>query len=572
MMVKKKLHSRSDCGWRAYFVLSLIFVAYGAIFGRLYYLQITQGEHYQVWAEGLQTFTKGGEIQNRGEIFFSGGEPLAINKDFYYAYASPLNVKDKEGAAVRVADILKLDKGDLLEKFERDSLYVMLKEKLSDEEAAAIEEAKLEGVYADKKKMRYYPQGSVAAQLVGFVDDDGIGRYGLEEYYNDELARGENINLNVNYNIQYQAEQMLAAAREKLQAMEGEAIVADPRNGAILAMAKNPNFDPNSYKTYANKNIEIFRNSPCQTLFEPGSVFKAITMAAALNERKLTPETSYYDSGSLTVGPNTIYNYGHRSYGQQTMINVLEHSINTGAAFAQSKLGNQPFADYVEKFGVNESTGIDLPETFSNNSSFKKGYAINYVTGSYGQGIWMTSIQLIRAYSALANGGVLVQPAVARNRTKDIDDSKKRTVITKETSETIAKMLASVIDNGFGKAAKVTGYTISGKTGTAQMSWSVLNVNQLGYSDKTTQSFIGFFPSGDPKFLILVKLKAPNVNTAEYSAIPVFKDLAKYVIYVSQLPPNEEVKDINIMTLSATSTAIAATKTATSSSSEGSGR
>ena len=562
MLAKKKNSGSGKNIIRNYFVLALVFVAYAVIVGRLYYLQVQMGEHYRVWAEGLQSFSSNTAAVERGEIFFNGGQPLAINSDFYYAYASPLNVKDKDAAAARVSQILGLDKKTLVEKFSKDSLYVMLKDKLSDEESRQVKDAKLDGVYVDKKKSRYYPQGAVAAQLVGFVDDDGKGRYGLEEYYNDELARGQDMFLNIDYNIQYQAEQMLAQASAKLSATEAEAIVADPKTGAIIAMAKTPNYDPNNYKEYANKNINIFRNDSCQTLFEPGSVFKALTMSSALNEKKVTPDLKYFDSGSLTVGPDTIYNFGRRSYGEQTMTNVLEHSINTGAAFAESRLGNEKFSEYVDKFGVDEPTGIDLPETYSNNSSFKKGYAINYVTGSFGQGIWMTSIQLIRAYSAIANGGWLVQPSIARDRTKDLDQGKKRQVISKESSDTITTMLASVIDNGFGKSAKVPGYTISGKTGTAQMSWSTLGINLRGYSDKTTQSFIGYFPSRDPKFLVLIKLKEPNASTAEYSAIPVFKDLAKYIIYVSQLPPNEEVKKPTIAKSAAP--APAATSTVTS--------
>ena len=541
-MIARKAAKTVDIDLRANFALGCLLLAWALVAGRLYYLQITMSEHYRAWSQGLMSFSREAAAPTRGEIFFSGGQPLAINKDFNYAYASPMNIKDKAFAAQKVAQALGLDEKDLVEKFSRESLYVPLKEKISDDEAREIKEADIKGVYTDQKKMRYYPQGGVAAQLAGFVDDDNIGRYGLEEYYNDELAKGKSIVLNIDYNIQYRAEKMLAAAREKLEAIDAEAIVADPKTGAILAMAKDPNFDPNNYKESANKDINIFRNDSCQTLFEPGSVFKGVTMASALNDGKVTPETSYFDSGSLTVGPDTIYNYGHRSYGRQTMINVLEHSINTGAAFAEKQLGDRQFTDYIEKFGVFEPTGIDLPETFSNNSGFKKGYAINYVTASYGQGIWMTSIQLIRAYSALANGGRLVQPSVVREGRAEFDPAKKRQVISPETSKTISKMLASVVDNGFGKAAKVPGYTISGKTGTAQMSWSTLNIKQLGYSDKTTQSFIGYFPSDDPKFLILVKLKAPNVNTAEYSAIPVFTELAKYVIYVSQLPPNEEIK------------------------------
>ena len=547
MFGKKKAAVQSGTNFRIYVVFAGIFLIYAVILVRLYYLQIVLGEHYQVWAQGLQSYAQqqGGGV-DRGEIFFAGGEPLAINKDFDYAYASPANIKDKDAAAAKLSEILGLDKNDLIERFSRDALYALLKEKLSEDEIKKINEAKIEGVYLDKIKKRYYPQGTVAAHLAGFVDDDGVGRYGLEEYYDEELVQGQDLVLNVDYNIQYYAEQKLATALTDLNAMAAEAIVADPKTGAVLAMAKAPNFDPNTYKDFARDNIGIFTNDSCQTFFEPGSVFKAITMASALNDGKVTPDTSYFDSGSLTVGGYTIYNYDHRSYGTQTMTNVLEHSVNTGVAYAQTKLGDKPFADYIEKFGVSEKTGIDLPESAANNTEFKKGHAIGYATASYGQGFWMTSIQLIRAYSALANGGVLVQPSVVATGRKNIDETKKVRVITEETSDTISKMLASVVDNGFGKKAKVAGYTIAGKTGTAQMSWSTLGINQAGYSNQTTQSFIGFFPAPEPRFLILVKLKAPEANTAEYSAMPVFNELAKYVIYVSQLPPNEELPDAKI--------------------------
>ena len=543
-MFGKKKSAQFNPNLRIYLVFAGIFLLYSVILGRLYYLQVVLGEHYRVWAQGLQNYQRQNRDVERGEIFFAGGEPLAINKAFDYVYASPIKIADKHDAAQKLSEIIGIDAGELEERISGDSLYAAVKDKLTEEEVNKIKEAGIAGIYLDKKVMRYYPQGNVASQLVGFVDDSGIGRYGLEEYYDEELSKGQDLVLNIDYNIQYFAEQKLRAAINGLKAISAEAIVADPQTGNILAMAKEPNFDPNNYKDFARDHIEIFTNDSCQTLFEPGSVFKAITMASALNEGKVTPETSYYDTGSLTVGPNTIYNYAHRSYGQQTMTNVLEHSVNTGAAYAESRLGNKQFAEYVQNFGVMEKTGIDLPETYSGNSEFKNGRPINFVTASYGQGLWMTSIQLIRAYSALANGGILIQPSIVAKGRKPVDESKKKRVITEQTSDTISKMLASVVDNGFGKKAKVPGYTIMGKTGTAQMSWSTLGVDQRGYSDKTTQSFIGYFPAPNPKFLVLVKLKAPEANTAEYSAMPVFNELARHVIYVSQLPPNEEVSAV----------------------------
>jgi len=198
--------------------------------------------------------------------------------------------------------------------------------------------------------------------LVGFVDNDSIGRYGLEEYYDEELSKGKSLVLNIDYNTQYFAEQKLQAALNDYKAVSAEAIVADPQTGNILAMAKEPNFDPNNYKDFARDHIDIFTNDSCQTLFEPGSIFKAITMSGALNDGKVTPETSYYDSGSLTVGPDTIWNYAYRSYGQQTMTNVLEHSINTGAVYAENKLGDKQFAAYVENFGIMEKPASIFPK------------------------------------------------------------------------------------------------------------------------------------------------------------------------------------------------------------------
>ena len=259
--IAKKNTAIVNSSARTNFVLVLIFLMCAAVIGRLYYIQIVLGEHYRVWAQGLQSYSRQTDLPDRGEIFFGTGQPLAVNKDFDYAYASPANIKDKDSAAAIVSQILGLDKNDLAEKFNKESLYASIKEKLSEKEAADLKAANIEGVYVAQKKMRYYPQGALAAQLAGFVDESGEGRYGLEEYYNEELAQGKSIFLNLDYNIQYQAESMLAAAVKKLNAIDGEAIVANPKTGAILAMAQSPNFDSNNYKEYAKKNGRM--SVPC---------------------------------------------------------------------------------------------------------------------------------------------------------------------------------------------------------------------------------------------------------------------------------------------------------------------
>ena len=528
--------------WRIYLIFAGIMAAYLVLGARLTYLQVQHGEQYKAWAQGLNGFPIDRSDATRGQIMFRGGEPLAINKTFVFAFASPPDIKDAKKTADAVASILSLDPADVLKKISKDNLYVPLKDKISDGEAAALAQANIPGIYTQDKKMRYYPQGNLASQVVGFVDNNGDGQYGLESYYNDELSAGRDLVLNLDYQLQYQSESILADYVKRLNAQGGEAIVIDPKSGAIYAMAQVPNFDPNNYQaTAANpKTLNAFKDNACQVLFEPGSVFKALTMAGALNDGKVTPDTTYTDSGIVKVGGSTIYNFAKRSYGLQSMTGVLEKSINTGAVFAENKLGNQAFLDYIQKFGVMEPTGIDLPETYSPNAIFKKGYTVNFDTAAFGQGLWMTSMQLIRAYSALANGGTLIQPSVVSDGRINVEQNQPR-VITQETSLTLAKMLLSVVDNGFGKPARVPGYSVCGKTGTAQMSWSTLGINKLGYSDATTQSFMGWFPALDPKFMIFIKLINPQASTAEYSAIPVFHDLAQYTAYLYQVPPDRPV-------------------------------
>jgi len=221
------------------------------------------------------------------------------------------------------------------------------------------------------------------------------------------------------------------------------------------------------------------------------------------------------------------------------MTNVLEKSINTGAVFAETQLGEALFLNYIEKFGFFEKTGIDLPEVYSENEEFKKGYEINFATASFGQGIEMTPIQLARAYCVIANGGKLIKPYLVEkilengNLVKEIQLETSLPIISSKTSRQLTAMLVSVIENGYGKSAKIPGYYIAGKTGTAQVAEGGV------YSpDKSIQTFVGFAPAFDPKFLILIKLDNPKTKTAEYSAVPIFHDLAEYIIHYWQIPPD----------------------------------
>ena len=538
--------------FRINFILFFVFCFGLLIIGRLFYLQILKGDLYKAMAQGQQ-ISQGEVSGQRGEIFFSKGEPLAISVNWPFVFADTYKVKDKALTAEKLSSVLGLEKEYLLGLLKESSSFKVLKKKLSNEEIEQLEKLRLAGIEIKKDAGRYYPQENLAAQVVGFLDADKKGQYGLENYYNDVLKpkkgqSGSNLYLTLDYSIQFMAEKLLSEAKENLEIEGGEIVVMEPKTGKILALANNPSFDPNQYSNV--KDISIFQNSVTQKIFEPGSIFKPITMVSALEEEKVTPETTYIDKGILKIGGYTIYNYGQRTWGEMSMTSVLEKSINTGAVFAEQKLGNTLFMDYLERFGFFRRTGIDLQEIYSENKELKKGYEINFATASFGQGIEITPIQLLKAYSGILNNGRMVKPYIVEKTEKDgkVKETKtvaeEDTIVSPKAISQLTGMLINVVTNGYAKSAQIPGYYVAGKTGTAQIAWSALNISQKGYSDKTWQSFMGFAPALNPQFLILVKLNNPKTNTAEYSAVPIFHELAKYIIDYYQIPPDHTEESI----------------------------
>lgn len=562
--------------WKYITLLCLFLAGALAVISRLVFLQVINEGFYKAFAQGQQNAaaTEKGE---RGSIYATDKNgnlyALAANRNVPYAFASPPEVKEKESAAKAVSEVLGVEESQILKKLQNEeSLYEVLKKEVTEEEAKQIKELNIKGIYAGAKKTRFYPQEMMASQVIGFTNQEGNGQYGIEEYYNDilkgkegivknsknpasflrlasqDLARdGSDIVLTIDYNIQAAAESLLEGAKETLDFEEGTIIVADPASGKILALANNPSFNPNAY--WNTQNPEVFQNSATQKIFEPGSIFKPVTMASAIDTGSVAPDTAYTDKGALKVGGYTVYNYDQRTWGERTMKQVLEFSINTGVAFAESQMGHQNFLRYIERFGFFEPTRVDLPgEAYSQNKAFKQGYEINFTTASFGQGIEMTPMQIVRAFGAITNGGAMPDLFVAETAvdSKGVPtplhnaDSPKRSVISAKTASQITDMLVGVVEEGYGKKAKLPGYYTAGKTGTAQVSWSSLGAQKAGYSDKTIQSFIGYAPAFNPRFLILVKLNNPKAKTAEYSALPVFVKLQKYIIDYYQIPPDYE--------------------------------
>jgi len=575
------MEKKSNRNWRI-ILISILILSFGAVIvGRLFFLQILNHKLFQSQTLGQQS----GFAQitgARGQIYctnsqYSKGQDasgevknLAINKEEWTISALLSEVEDKNNFAETLSKFIEISKEDLLSLFEKSNTsYVVIKRGVLREKLEELKKLKLKGLQWESNSQRYYPQGELAANVLGFLGGEGFGQYGIEGYYENILKGksgikeekkglsailfpskevsldGADIYLTIDYNIQFEAESLLKSAQKDLEIDSGQIIVIKPDTGKILALANFPSFDVNNYSKVSDMNT--FQNGAVQKLFEPGSIMKPFTMAIALNEGKITPETTYVDTGSLTFGTKKIHNFDKKIYGEQTMTQVLENSINTGAVFAEEQVSHKTYLEYIEKFGFIEKTNIDLQgEVYSRNESLMKNAPdMNFASSSFGQGINLNPLQIVRAFCALANGGKLVKPYIVEKIVKDMEEDYtepelSRQIISKQTTSSLTKMLVSVVDNGFNKVAKIPGYYFAGKTGTAQ----VPLINGKGYEkDKTIQSFIGFGPAYNPQFLILVKLDNPKVASSSLSAVPVFKKLAQYIINYWQIPPDYEIED-----------------------------
>lgn len=528
-------------------------ILYASLGVRLYDLQIMKGEDYAAKAEARHS---AGEIFNpiRGNIFFSdkdgGSVPVAAKKDYPYVYCVPKEVAAssvdiKEAAGKLLALLPGSTEDELLARLGKgDDPYEELAKEIDNETAAAIEALGIEGVKVEKRARRYYPYEELGSHILGFVSSDGTGQYGLESFYDDELKgrlgeatgdrispqkNGEDIFVTIDQTIQSRAEKILNDAVTEHKAKSGLVIVSDPKTGAILAMAGNPSFDPNSYgKT---KDQSDFLNPTVQSVYEPGSVFKLITMAAALDSGKVSPDTEYVDSGSVKLNGFTIRNWDLKAHGRLTMTEVIEQSINTGTIFAMNQMGHDLFYDYLKKFGLMEKTGIDLPgERIGSTSSLVDGALVNYATASYGQGISVTPLRMLAAVNAIANGGVMMKPYLTKGgRPKEIG----RPISKKTADQVVDMMTTAVVKN---RVAAIEGYDVAGKTGTA----FVPNFVSGGYTDNVINTYVGFAPSYSPKFSILIRIDEPEgAPLAGQTIVPAFRELAQFLLTYYNVAPDK---------------------------------
>lgn len=562
------------------FLLILFFIGFGgAVIARLFFLQIQENNFYRVQAKEIEDFQ---DIPlKRGDIFIQDKEGnlylLATTKSFLRVYLSPQKISphDEQLIIDSLSGHLRIPAQAIKARFaKKDDPYEPIQEKVPIEKFQELKELiRLlpEGVGIQEYKDRFYPYQGLASHLLGFVGFSGRdkkGLYGLEQYYDEllsapketltnaknsftkflslgkaaiEKSEGASLVLSLDINIQSQVEKILSELIKKWSSPSGSIIVMRPTDGAILAMASFPSFDPNSYGEVIG--LQTFVNPVLQSVFEPGSIIKPVTLSAGIDSGAINPQTTYEDTGSVKRDGYTIHNAGERTFGKRNMLEVLQFSINTGAVFVAEKVGREKFLRYLERFGFGSKTGIDLPgEVTGDITNLDTGREVNLATASFGQGISATPIQVLMALNVLINEGKLVQPFLVERvlypeGSQEVTQVKTiRQVITPQSAAKLSAMMVEVVEKGYSKKARVAGYTVGGKTGTAQ-----IPDPKGGYLEQTIHSFLGFAPAFSPQFVILIKLDEPTgIRFASDSIAPYFSQLAHFILNYYQIRPDKE--------------------------------
>lgn len=511
----------------------------------------------------------------RGAIYDRNNAELAVSIEMDSCYAEPRNMEDIGEAAAKLAPVLGVPKEALAKKLTGSRNFVWLQRRITPDIVKKIKDLEIEGVGFVKESKRFYPHSEMASHVIGFTGVDPEGLEGIELRYDATIlgntgylvterdalgrdiamkgmvvksaSRGHNVTLTLDKNIQYIAEKELARAVESSGAKGGIALVMEPDSGNVLAMANYPGFNPNTYFKY---HAGLLRNRSIADSFEPGSTFKVFLIAAALEERVITPRDGFNcENGSYSIGGRTIHDT--HKYGRLSVADILKYSSNIGAAKIGSRLGQERLYSYLRRFGFGEKTGIDLPgEAGGYVRDKSQWFGVDLATISFGQGVSTTSIQLVAAMSAVANGGLLVKPHLVEKITDEngnilqqFSPETRQRVISPEIASEVAKMMEGVtIEGGTGSAAAVEGFRVAGKTGTAQKVDPVTR----GYSvDKRTASFIGFVPADRPRLTILVVIDEPK--TSPYGGVvaaPAFSAIALQSLCYLKVPPdkNERTK------------------------------
>jgi len=544
----------------------LFFLLFLAVSSKLFYWQVVKGSDLKQEASYQY---KGSKVVKapRGNIYAKDGTWLAVMRTNWLLFAelpkldktpkeianilAPLFVEDnlENKDDYRLALLTETER--IQESLDRKSVvWVPIKRKISSEQKEKIEELNIEGLGFEPEETRYYPEGSSSAQLLGFVgkneEGDDTGYFGLEGYYDLTLSGkdgflqrekglsgvpllnsglteinsipGTDLATHIDKRVQNSVEEKLKDGIERYGAKEGSVIVMDPESGAIIAMASYPSYDPAKYSDFDQS---LFRNPAISDTFEPGSVFKVIIMAAGIDSGAIDKDTicDICDK-PFKVDKYYIETWDRKYHPDSSMTDVLVHSDNVGMSFIANRMGSDKMFEYLDKFGIGKLTGIDL-QGESNIKLRPRGTwnIVDLATSSFGQGVSTTPIQIIRAVTAIANGGFFVTPKVVDSG----ETNEKTRIISKESADDVTAMMVEAAKKGEAKWTDAKGFSVAGKTGTAQ-------IPIAGHYDaeKTIASFVGFAPANNPKFVMLVTLKEPQSSEwASETAAPLWYSIAK---------------------------------------------
>ncbi len=530
---------------------------------------LSQGDRY---AGEFQMF-----YPERGEIYDRNGHLLAGNRTVYEVGVSLREMDSPEAMASVLSANLGLTYEEVYKKLTespetweyvviQDYVPVEAVDKLKKlvEQLDDADDPRLSGLAFKPHLQRSYPENALASNVLGFVTRDGRGYFGVEEKYNDLLAgnpvqvwvprdpnkateiprvpNGTTLVLTINRDLQARVESILDQALSEYGAQNGTILVTNPRNGEILAMAATPRMDLNNYGNY----FELYDNGSqynraIGTTYEPGSVLKVLTMAAALDAGTVRPETTFIDTGAIVVGGITIQNWNRDAWGQQNMIGCLQHSLNVCLAWISSQMGTQAFYGYMDRFGLGHSTGVDLSGEAPGRLK-RPGdgdwYPVDLGTNAFGQGIAVTPLQMLMAASAIANEGKMATPHVLYAMLRDghqynVPSQYAGTPISAETAHTLNEMLAISLEEE-SSMALLPGYRLAGKTGTAQIP------TDYGYDGfHTNVSFVGWGPVDDPQFMVYIWMEQPSTSIwASETAAPVFSKVAEQTVILLNIPPD----------------------------------
>lgn len=563
-----------DLGPRAriLWLLALVLIAYFVLLGRLVYWQgIRHRDLTQLASEYHDDVITLPAV--RGRIFDRKGVLLATNTPVYSVFGSPdqISAADRPAMAAQLAAVLGMDQAEVAERLASPRKFVYLKRRVSAEAAEQLEKLRLPGIGKLQETQRTFldgalPASTLAATLLGFVNADGKGNYGLEGYYDALLAGragfeatvkdltnrpivlsdrrreepidGSSLQLSIDSAIQLAAERALADGVKKSKGESGSLMIMEPKTGRIVAWADFPTYDANQYAQVAQAHPEFFTDANVAHLYEPGSIMKVVTLSGALDAHVITPETSFNETGSVVVGGAVFRNWDYRAHGWVSMTYVLQNSLNVGAIKAMQMEGADRFYQSLQRFGIGDLTGIDLAgETRAPLRELSQWRPSEVATATFGQGVAVTPIEMLTAINVIASGGDLVWPHVvdqitdSRGQVRPVHPRVIRHVIAPQTAQQMRQMMVAVVERGSGFAARIDGFKdrVAGKTSTAE-------IPENGrYGDDVNAAFVGFLPVNNPQFTMMVIVRKPKVlprdlREGAYVAAPIWKTVATSLI------------------------------------------